>query len=52
MNRVYEFRLIQASRPADSRTKPAKVIELESRRAQRVERIRQLQCKRVGPDAA
>ena len=52
MNRFYEFRLIQASRPAESRTKPAKVIELESRRAQRLERIRQHAQKPGRPDAA
>ena len=52
MNRVYEFRLLQATRPTENRTQPAKVIALESRRAQRLERIRRYAQKPVRPDAA
>ena len=52
MHLLYEFRLIQSTRPVDSRTRPAKVIELESRRAQRLERIRRLAEKPRRPDAA
>jgi hypothetical protein len=52
VNRLYELRLIQARRPAESQTKPAKVIQLESRRAQRDEHIRRLQREPLRPDAA
>jgi hypothetical protein len=52
MNRLHELRLIQATRAVENRTRPARVIDLESRRAQRLERIRRLSERPVRPDAA
>ena len=50
MHRLHDLRLIR-QRPAPVRDRAAKVIALEVRRAEKLERIQQLQ-RPVRPDAA
>jgi hypothetical protein len=51
MHRVNDLRLIR-QRPAPVQQRPAKVIDLEVRRAERLERLLQHVQKPVRPDAA
>ncbi len=51
MRPLYDLRLIRR-RPEPAPILPSKVIQLESRRAERLERIRRKGRERMRPDAA
>ena len=51
MHRLHDLRLIR-QRPTPVRDRAAKVIALEVRRAQKLERLQQLQQQPTRPDAA